>query len=461
MAKRHIHHTPLDPLAAPFTPSSPPTQPSVPSPPQLSFSSPGWFPASQDDRLSLHGGSSPEHPRDTPDIVHQPPPLAPSHSMGPIPPPSKLIPPQRFTTQQGTTSTSDSPNTLDRLSISPGSTPDPSLLPLDSPLTTCRTNSPFTPVLPSQFTISGQTPPLISPSTPDNAQGLDHHISQSSTAATLSPPPTPPPPSPQSTRHDIIDSIHTQLSRLRQLTREDSVSPSPPSPSSSSSPSSVSEPSSTDMQPAITAFSRLLEMSERPKPSSSSSSTVTEDRASVRVAPPPPVSQQTQPFHRRNRHSSSSKVPQLTPILQAYRHQQGGAAHRPQHPPPQHHAEQSLAASDHADWDSADDFASPSLHPRPVSRHSDTPSHSPPPQHTPGLTDQVDETINEIPSHQPRPHREPDHLPPGEGNHNAPPSDDEDGVKSGRELSLKTLPGRNSPHTAPPSPLPHENWPPA
>ncbi|XP_046856073.1 uncharacterized protein LOC124449166 [Xenia sp. Carnegie-2017] len=137
-------------------------------------------------------------------------------------------------------------------------------------------------------------------------------------------------------------------------------------------------------------------MSERPKPSNSSSSTVTEDRESVRVAPPPPLSQQTQPFHRRNRHSSSSKIPQLTPILQAYRHQQGGAAHRPQHPPPQHHAEQSLAASDHADWDSADDFASPPLYPRPVSRHSDTP----PPLHTP----------------------------PGEGNHNAPPSDDEDGV---------------------------------
>ena len=32
-------------------------------------------------------------------------------------------------------------------------------------------------------------------------------------------------------------------------------------------------------------------------------------------------------------------------------------------------------------------------------------------------------------------------------------------VKSGREFSLKTLPGRNSPYIAPPSPRPHEIWP--
>ena len=179
---------------------------------------------------------------------------------------------------------------------------------------------------------------------------------------------------------------------------------------------------------------------------------------------------------------SSSKIPQLTPILKVYRHEQGRAAHRPTHPSLQHHAEQPLAASDHADWDSADDFGSPPFHPRPVSRHSDTPSLSPPPQHTPpGMTFQVEETINEIPSHKPRPHWVPDHLPQGEGNHNAPRRmmrmvwmDSSmtrnnrphlqtklpfcSSESSGKQHSLKTPPGRNSQTVAPILPLLLENW---
>ena len=171
--------------------------------------------------------------------------------------------------------------------------------------------------------------------------------------------------------------------------------------------------------PPITAISRLLQMSEHPKPSSSPSSTVTEDRTPLRVAPPPPICQQTQPFYRRNHHSSSCRIPQLTPILKAFRHWQGQAACRPKNPSPQNHldtdisphAEQPPSGYNHEDWDSADDFTSHSLNCRLVSRHSDTLSLSSPQQHPPpGITEHVEETINSIPSHQPRPHWEPNHL---------------------------------------------------
>ncbi|XP_046856062.1 mucin-2-like [Xenia sp. Carnegie-2017] len=247
LAPHQLHrHSPLNPLATPFDPSSSPTQPPVSSPP-LSFSSPDWItldpPTSQDDRLSIHGGSPLGNRSNTPDTIHQPSPTIPSQFTIPTQPPT-------FYSNTGNTTQAHHP------SIS---------------TTSSEKSLPLPPIT------DDQSPQLTPPTTTTSQQLFND-------------------------RCTILETIRPKLANLRRMLQDGDETPtttqtSPPqplttpsSPSNSPSHASNSTSPSDNPSPAVTAMGRYIEINH-------SIFTDTDSHTIIEVAPPLPVSQQTHPHY--------------------------------------------------------------------------------------------------------------------------------------------------------------------